>query len=87
MLSHVVLQVSGYPEGHPDVIKKVSDLGRPLTATEKVRSATAIVKQFFVSCTCWLSFAPAEQSCFLCYSLTLSFPALHSGPACVRWRI
>eukprot|EP00966_Prymnesium_polylepis_P042224 980886-Prymnesium_polylepis.1 len=32
---HFGVQVSGYPEGHPDNIKKVADLGRPLSATEK----------------------------------------------------
>ena len=31
------IQVAGYPEGHPDNIKKVADLGRPMSATEKVR--------------------------------------------------
>jgi len=31
------IQVAGYPEGHPDRIKPVKDLGRELTATEKER--------------------------------------------------
>lgn len=31
------ISVSGYPEGHPDVIKPVKDLGRPLSASEKKR--------------------------------------------------
>lgn len=33
---HFGIQVSGYPEGHPDNIKKVSSLGRPMSETEKV---------------------------------------------------
>uniref|UniRef100_A0A7S4C0C7 Methylenetetrahydrofolate reductase (NAD(P)H) n=1 Tax=Chrysotila carterae TaxID=13221 RepID=A0A7S4C0C7_CHRCT len=32
------LQVSGYPEGHPDRINKASDLGRDMSATEKMRA-------------------------------------------------
>merc|ERR1711865_939649 len=31
------IQVAGYPEGHPDRIKAVKDLGRELSATEKER--------------------------------------------------
>jgi hypothetical protein len=31
------ISVSGYPEGHPDVIKPVKDLGRPLSASERKR--------------------------------------------------
>jgi len=31
------IQVAGYPEGHPDRITPVKDLGRPLTANEKMR--------------------------------------------------
>lgn len=31
------LSVSGYPEGHPDVIKPVENLGRPLSDSEKKR--------------------------------------------------
>lgn len=31
------IQVAGYPEGHPDRIKKVADLGRALSADEKAR--------------------------------------------------
>ena len=31
------IQVSGYPEGHPDRIHKVKDLGRPMSASEKMR--------------------------------------------------
>ena len=31
------IQVAGYPEGHPDRIKKVKDLGRALSASEKAR--------------------------------------------------
>jgi hypothetical protein len=31
------ISVSGYPEGHPDVIKPVADLARPLSASEKKR--------------------------------------------------
>eukprot|EP00327_Prymnesium_parvum_P016953 CAMPEP_0113240374 /NCGR_PEP_ID=MMETSP0008_2-20120614/6229_1 /TAXON_ID=97485 /ORGANISM="Prymnesium parvum" /LENGTH=852 /DNA_ID=CAMNT_0000087711 /DNA_START=24 /DNA_END=2582 /DNA_ORIENTATION=- /assembly_acc=CAM_ASM_000153 len=34
---HFGVQVSGYPEGHPDNIKKVSTLGRPMSDTEKAR--------------------------------------------------
>lgn len=34
---HFGISVSGYPEGHPEVIKPVSELGRPLSATEKER--------------------------------------------------
>merc|ERR1712203_252899 len=37
---HFGISVSGYPEGHPDVIKPVKDLGRPLTATEEGRATT-----------------------------------------------
>ena len=31
------IQVAGYPEGHPDRIKKVADLGREMSAKEKTR--------------------------------------------------
>ena len=31
------IQVAGYPEGHPDRIKPVSELKRPLSADEKAR--------------------------------------------------
>jgi len=31
------IQVAGYPEGHPDRITPVKDLGRPMTASEKAR--------------------------------------------------
>mmetsp|Transcript_50870 Transcript_50870/g.84318 ORF Transcript_50870/g.84318 Transcript_50870/m.84318 type:complete len:392 (+) Transcript_50870:57-1232(+) len=31
------IQVAGYPEGHPDRIKPVTDLGRDMTASEKMR--------------------------------------------------
>ena len=31
------IQVAGYPEGHPDRIKPVKDLGRPMSASEKTR--------------------------------------------------
>lgn len=34
---HFGLSVSGYPEGHPDVIMPVADLGRPLTPSEQKR--------------------------------------------------
>eukprot|EP00325_Prymnesiales_sp_UTEX-LB-985_P005989 CAMPEP_0174701084 /NCGR_PEP_ID=MMETSP1094-20130205/5828_1 /TAXON_ID=156173 /ORGANISM="Chrysochromulina brevifilum, Strain UTEX LB 985" /LENGTH=655 /DNA_ID=CAMNT_0015898677 /DNA_START=37 /DNA_END=2000 /DNA_ORIENTATION=- len=34
---HFSLQVSGYPEGHPDNIKPVKDLGRPMSEAEKSR--------------------------------------------------
>mmetsp|Transcript_36119 Transcript_36119/g.43579 ORF Transcript_36119/g.43579 Transcript_36119/m.43579 type:complete len:384 (-) Transcript_36119:377-1528(-) len=34
---HFGISVSGYPEGHPDVIKPVSELGRALSASEKQR--------------------------------------------------
>lgn len=30
-------QVAGYPEGHPDRITKVSELGRPMSDREKAR--------------------------------------------------
>ena len=35
--SYFCLNVAGYPEGHPNVIKKVED-GRVLTASEETRS-------------------------------------------------
>merc|ERR1719460_1744785 len=31
------IQCAGYPEGHPDRIKKAADLGRALTAAEEAR--------------------------------------------------
>merc|ERR1719238_201104 len=31
------IQVAGYPEGHPDRIKDVAELGRPMSAKEKTR--------------------------------------------------
>jgi len=34
------IQVAGYPEGHPDRIKPVKDLGRPLSVTERQRLVT-----------------------------------------------
>jgi len=43
------LQVSGYPEGHPDVIKPVADLGRPLTASEKMRLVYMDGKEYVCS--------------------------------------
>ena len=43
------ISVSGYPEGHPDKIKPVSDLGRPLSATELKRVMT---KADGVQCVC-----------------------------------
>jgi len=43
------IQVSGYPEGHPDVIKPVEDLGRPLTASEKKRLVVADGKEYVCS--------------------------------------
>jgi len=47
------IQVSGYPEGHPDVIKPVAELGRPLSASEQKRLVTvgsgASAEQFVCS--------------------------------------
>jgi len=37
---HFGISCSGYPEGHPDVIKPVSELGRELTDSEKGRVVT-----------------------------------------------
>mmetsp|Transcript_3222 Transcript_3222/g.8473 ORF Transcript_3222/g.8473 Transcript_3222/m.8473 type:complete len:268 (+) Transcript_3222:878-1681(+) len=43
------VQVSGYPEGHPDVIKPVKDLGRALSASEEKRLVTIDSEQFVCS--------------------------------------
>lgn len=46
---HFGVSVSGYPEGHPEVIKPASELGRPLTAAEEGR---AMVTAEGVTCVC-----------------------------------
>ncbi|KAK3267423.1 Methylenetetrahydrofolate reductase 1 [Cymbomonas tetramitiformis] len=46
---HFGISVAGYPEGHPDIIKPISELGRELTASEKSRST---VDKDGVECVC-----------------------------------
>lgn len=41
--------MSGYPEGHPDVIKPVADLGRELTPSEQKRLVTVGADKFVCS--------------------------------------
>jgi len=43
------IQVAGYPEGHPDRIKPVKDLGRPMTASEKARVVSIDGAEFVCS--------------------------------------
>ena len=38
--AHFCVSIAGYPEGHPNVIRKVEE-GRTLTASERKRSITA----------------------------------------------
>jgi hypothetical protein len=43
------IQVAGYPEGHPDRIKPVADLGRPLSTEEKARLVVVDGAEFVCS--------------------------------------
>ena len=43
------IQVAGYPEGHPDRIKPVKDLGRPMSEAEKARVVYADGEEFVCS--------------------------------------
>lgn len=43
------IQVAAYPEGHPDRIKKVSELGRALSASEKARLVMVDGEEFVCS--------------------------------------